>query len=180
MKLADAQKMRKRSTKLLKKARITVTEEEAHTMEVADFGLDDISRMGLQLIVYENNDRYCAKELIMLPRQTCPEHRHPPRDKGKDGKLETFRCRWGEVFLYIEGEPTAKPHAAIPKKYRQHFTVWQEIVLGPGSQHTVPENTLHWFQAGKKGCVVSEFSSPSHDESDLFTDPRIQRAPVYE
>ena len=33
----------------------------------------------------------------------------------------------------------------------------------------------HWFQAGSGGAVVSEFSSPSHDEFDIFTDPRIGR-----
>ncbi|MEN6311955.1 MAG: D-lyxose/D-mannose family sugar isomerase, partial [Acidobacteriota bacterium] len=34
---------------------------------------------------------------------------------------------------------------------------------------------LHWFQAGDKGAVVSEFSSTSIDERDLFTDPHIRR-----
>jgi D-lyxose ketol-isomerase len=36
-------------------------------------------------------------------------------------------------------------------------------------------NTLHWFQGGKNGAVVSEFSSTSTDEKDFFTDPEIQR-----
>lgn len=34
---------------------------------------------------------------------------------------------------------------------------------------------LHWFQAGDEGAVVSEFSSTSRDEFDIFTDPRIKR-----
>ena len=38
-------------------------------------------------------------------------------------------------------------------------------------------NTPHWFQAGDEGAVVSEFSTRSRDESDIFTDPQIQRAP---
>jgi D-lyxose ketol-isomerase len=37
---------------------------------------------------------------------------------------------------------------------------------------------LHWFQAGAEGAVVSEFSSTSRDEYDVFTDPRIVRIPV--
>jgi D-lyxose ketol-isomerase len=53
--------------------------------------------------------------------------------------------------------------------------VWHEIVLRPGDQYTLPPNTLHWFQAGDKGAIVSEFSSTSTDENDLFTDPRIRR-----
>jgi D-lyxose ketol-isomerase len=180
MNLAEAKRTRKRSMTLLRKAGIVVTKEEANAMEVVDFGLDDIKHIGLQIVVYENNDRYCAKELVMLPRQTCAEHRHPPRGDQKPGKMETFRCRWGSVYLYTEGEPTKKPRAAIPRKYRPHFTVGKEIVLEPGDQYTLPSDMLHWFQAGKKGCVVSEFSSPSHDESDVFTDPLVQRVPEKE
>ncbi|MGB6649159.1 MAG: D-lyxose/D-mannose family sugar isomerase [Bacteroidota bacterium] len=177
MNLAEKKRIRKRSLTLLRKAGIVVTKEEANAMEVADFGLDDIKRIGLQLVVYENNDRYCAKELIMLPRQTCPEHRHPPNGDQEPGKVETFRCRWGRVFLYTVGEPTKNPAAVLPRKYRPHFTVKKEILLEPGDQYTIPSDTLHWFQAGKKGCVVSEFSSSSHDESDVFTDPHVQRIP---
>ena len=38
----------------------------------------------------------------------------------------------------------------------------------------MPE-TLHWFQAGEDGAVVSEFSTRSTDETDVFTDKRIVR-----
>ena len=37
--------------------------------------------------------------------------------------------------------------------------------------------TWHWFQAGPEGAIVSEFSTRSTDEADVFTDPRIARAP---
>ena len=43
----------------------------------------------------------------------------------------------------------------------------------------MPE-TWHWFQAGKDGAVVSEFSTRSTDETDVFTDKRIVRAPQIE
>jgi len=56
--------------------------------------------------------------------------------------------------------------------------VWHEIELRPGEQHTIPPNTLHWFQAGDEGAVVSEFSTMSMDEIDVFTDGRIARATV--
>jgi D-lyxose ketol-isomerase len=58
--------------------------------------------------------------------------------------------------------------------------VWREIVLRPGEQFTVDANTLHWFQGGATGAVVSEFSSTSVDESDFFTDPNISRIPALE
>ena len=93
-------------------------------------------------------------ELVLFPRQTCPEHRHPP--VGDDpGKEETFRCRTGTVHLHVDGH--------------------DEIVLRPGDQFTIPPDTLHWFQAGDEGAIVSEFSTRSRDETDVFTDPRIVR-----
>jgi len=167
---------RNRALRILKKAGIVLTKEEKENMEVADFGLGDVERIGLQLVVYVNNEYYCAKELILLPRQTCPEHRHPPVG-GRPGKMETFRCRWGKVYLYVPGEPSPKIHAKLPPGREKYFTVFHEIELRPGQQYTIPPNTLHWFQAGPKGAVVSEFSTTSTDEYDIFTDPEIQRIP---
>ena len=166
-----------KSLKLLKKAHIIIKPKEARSIETADFGLGEPERTGLQLVVYLNTERCCAKELIMLPEQTCPQHRHPPV-AGEPGKEETFRCRWGKVYLYVEGKPTAKPKCRPPKGGEQHYTVWHQIVLNPGQQYTLDPDTWHWFQAGPKGAVVSEFSTKSRDEADVFSDPRIRRQTV--
>jgi len=171
------QKLRARTRDFLAKANIVITDEEFSTVEIADFGLGDIERTGLQLLTYVNTDRYCAKELVLFPHQTCPEHRHPPRVGGEPGKEETFRCRYGKVYLYVEGEPTPNPQVRPPAGDEKYYTVWHEIVLSPGEQYTLPPNTLHWFQAGPEGAIVSEFSSSSDDASDIFTDPRIKRIP---
>ena len=160
---------------LLRKARIPVTPSEIDAMEIADLGLGDIKHVGLEIIVYENNDRYCAKELILIPRQICPEHRHPRVNGRNMGKKETFRCRYGEIYLYVAGERTPRPKAKVPKKYKPFLTVGHEIVLKPGDMYTLPPNSLHWFQSGDRGAVVSEFSSTSTDANDLFTDPHIRR-----
>lgn len=168
------EKYRNIAYEMLKSAGIIITEEEKKQIEIADFGLNQYEKIGLAILVYVNTDRYCAKELVMLPRMICPEHRHPPVDNDP-GKMETFRCRWGTVYLYTEGEPTQNPKAQIPEDSKQFFTVWKEIVLKPGNQYTIPPNTLHWFQAGDEGAIVSEFSSTSRDESDIFTDSRIIR-----
>jgi D-lyxose ketol-isomerase len=174
---SQAQAAQERAAALLREAQIIVTPAEYAEIEVADFGLDELEQTGLELIVYVNTDRYCAKELVLFPHQTCPEHRHPPR--GADpGKEETFRCRWGEVWLYVEGKPTPAPKAVIPQGHETYYTVSHEIRLLPGEQHTIPPNTRHWFQAGDEGAVVSEFSSASDDASDLFTDPHITRQPA--
>ena len=111
-----------------------------------------------------------------LPRQTFPQHRHPPVG-ASPGKQETFRCRAGAVYLYISGEPSATPHCRPPDGSAEWYTVWHEIILNPGEQYTIPPDTWHWFQAGNDGAIVSEFSSTSTDENDIFADPRVVRAP---
>jgi len=163
---------------VLRQANIVLSDEERANIEIADFGLNDIDNIGLQLVVYESNDRYCAKELILFPRQMCPQHRHPPISPDNPGKLETFRCRQGEVYLYMDGPPTPHPKAIVPERHRQHLSVWHEIVLRPGQQYTIDSNSLHWFQAGEEGAIVSEFSSANIDEADIFTDPNIKRIPI--
>lgn len=163
-----------RTLEYLAEARIVLSEQEKKEIETADFGLNALESTGLEVIVYVNTDRYCAKELVMFPRQTCPEHRHPPV-AGESGKMETFRCRWGTVYLYVEGEPTASPACKPPAGREGAYTVWHEVVLRPGDQYTIEPDTLHWFQSGDEGAVVSEFSSVSRDASDIFTDPEIQR-----
>ena len=67
-----------------------------------------------------------------------------------------------------------------PEGDEEYYTVFHEIVLNPGEQYTIGPDTLHWFQAGPEGAIVSEFSSSSDDESDIFTDPRIKRIPEIE
>jgi D-lyxose ketol-isomerase len=171
MKLNEFRAAQQRAQEILDRAGVVLNREEAANIEVADFGLDRLNQEGLELVTYINTDRYCAKELVIFPGQTCPEHRHPPR-AGVPGKQETFRCRWGEVRLYVDGEPTPQIQAAVPEAY---YTVFHEIILRPGEQFTIPPDTLHWFQAGPEGAVVSEFSSASDDESDIFTNPNIRR-----
>jgi D-lyxose ketol-isomerase len=96
---------------------------------------------------------------------------------GVPGKEETFRCRWGTVYLYIPGAPSANPACKPPAGSEGHYTMRHEIALHPGDQYTLAPDTPHWFQAGPEGAVVSEFSTRSTDDADRFRDPRIKRAP---
>ncbi len=170
---------RARTLKYFDRAGIAITPNERENVEVADFGLDDLERTGLQIVTYLNTQRCCSKELVLFPGQTCPEHRHP-EVAGEPGKEETFRCRWGRVSVYVPGEASADPVCRPPQGDEAYYTVFHEITLNPGEQYTLNPNTLHWFQAGPEGAVVSEFSTTSRDEADIFTDPRIRRAPVIE
>jgi D-lyxose ketol-isomerase len=143
-----------RAAEALARAGVVLAPAEQESIEIADFGLGRFEEVGLAVVVYVNTERVCAKELVMLPHQLCPEHRHPPVD-GDPGKEETFRCRAGAVHLHVDGH--------------------DEVILRPGEQFTIPPDTLHWFQAGPEGTVVSEFSTRSRDEADVFSDPRIVR-----
>lgn len=172
----EHQRYQQKAYEYLQRAGIVLTDEERENIEIADLGLGEFERTGLALVTYINTERVCAKELVLLPGQTCPEHFHPPVD-GKPGKEETFRCRWGEVYLYVPGEPTPNPKAKPPAGSEEYYTVWHEIVLKPGEQYTLYPETWHWFQGGPEGAVVSEFSTRSTDENDLFTDPRLKREP---
>ncbi len=171
----EVQRWRQASCDLFtQKARLVLTPQEATQIEIADFGLGEFEQTGLGVLVYVNTQRCCAKEIAMLPGQTCPEHRHPTVG-GKLGKEETFRCRWGQVWLYVAGAPTAHPRCRPPRGRESTYSVFHEIELNPGEQYTLMPDTPHWFQAGPQGAVVSEFSTSSTDEADVFTDPQIQR-----
>jgi len=140
----------KRALALFEKAGIVLTPLEKENMEIAGFGLGNLEQIGLQIVVYINTERVCAKELALLPGQACPEHKHV----GAPGKEETFRCRYGEVHLNVDGT---------------------DVTLTPGEQYTIYPDTKHWFRAGPEGAVISEFSTRSTDETDVFTDDRIVR-----
>lgn len=158
-----------------KKAGIVIAEDEE--IEATDFNLGKAEKIGLQLCVYVNTARVCAKEMVLFPYQTCPEHKHVGTDR-KAGKEETFRCRHGEVFLYVEGETSSDN--IVAKLPETDTTVYREIILKPGQQYTIMPNTKHWFQGGPNGAIVSEFSTTSTDETDVFTDRRIIRNTIIE
>ena len=174
---AEIEQAQSRAAAALAEAGIVLTPTELARVEVADFGLSDLEHYGLEVVTYVNTRRTCAKELVLFPHQNCPEHLHPPFD-GTPGKEETFRCRRGRVYLYTEGDATPEPACRPGRAASGAYTVWREIVLDPGEQHTIPPGSLHWFQAGPAGAIVSEFSTESRDELDIFTDPEIGRATV--
>jgi D-lyxose ketol-isomerase len=177
MKRSEVRIAQDRAAAMLQACKIELTAAEKDNIEVAGFGLDELEIQGLELITYVNTDRYCAKDLLLFPRQTCPEHLHPP--VGADpGKMETFRCRSGKVFLYVEGDTSQQLQGIVPIGSEPYYTVFNEVELNPGEQYTIHPGIKHWFQAGDEGAVVSEFSSTSRDEYDIFTDPRIERMPV--
>lgn len=162
----------KKALAMYEKAGIVLTDEEKKRIEVVDWNIGEVDTLGLQLLTYVNTERVCAKEMVLLPYQTCAEHKHVPTN-GEQAKEETFRCRYGKVYLYVEGE--GKKEDMQARDPAMVTTVFHEIVLNPGEQYTIMPEVWHWFQAGEEGAVISEFSTRSTDETDVFTDPRFIR-----
>jgi len=169
--------IRNRIIKIFKNSGIFFSQDEFCKMEITDFGLEDFLNIGLGVIIYVNTKRICAKELVLTSYQICPQHIHPDIN-GNPGKEETFRCRWGEVCLYVPGPEAKNIKAKIPRKYKDRFSVFHEIILKPGDQYKLEPNTWHWFQGGENGAVLSEFSTHSNDAKDIFYDKKIERVAV--
>ena len=89
----------------LDKAGIVLTTEEQDTIEIADLGLGEYEQTGVALVVYFNDEKYCAKEMVLMPSQTCPQHMHPPIPEfDYIGKQETFRCRWVSSICMLKAK----------------------------------------------------------------------------
>lgn len=163
-----------KALEMYEKAHIFLTEDEKANLEVSDFGLSRLDDFGVQLVMYVNTDRVSAKDVVIFPGQICPEHFHPAMGDNP-GKEETFRCRYGEMYIYVPGEPTANPKGKMPADKENTTTVHHEVILRQGDQILVSPGTKHWFQAGPEGCIFAEFSTKNVDELDVFTDPEVER-----
>ena len=73
------------------------------------------------------------------------------------------------------GDEIVLAYAGFPAVSDVRRPVFHEIELAPGQQYTLYSDTLHWFQAGPQGAVISEFSATNTDEIYRFTDPRVKR-----
>jgi D-lyxose ketol-isomerase len=170
----DYNRYKAKAAEMLEKSGILITTEEKSRIEIVDFGQSRFEEIGLAMLIYFNTARVCARELIMFPHQTIAQQIHPDID-GVLGKEETFRCRWGKAYVYVPGEPVQDPACRPPKGREEFYDCKREIVLNPCDQYTMLPNVWHWLQAGPEGAVISEFSSPSQDETDLFSDPEVKR-----
>ena len=164
---------------LVREIGVAVRDEEASQVEVADLGLGELPVTGLQILTLVSTEWVGAKLLILRPNQFFPQHRHPPSpDEDYPGKEEVFRGQWGEVYLYVPGEPTPRPKGNPSRHRRAYCTVWREVILSPGDQYRCPPDKWHWFQAGPEGAVVWSYSSKVTDAEDVFLDPEVTRQTI--
>lgn len=163
----------KRAAEMIRQAGIKITEKEANSVGIVDFGLSNLEEEGVQVLTLIQTERISVKVLVLFPNQTEPEHWHPP--VGDDpGKEETVRVISGIVYFYIPGEDTLK-EGFIPEGKEYYYTMRKEIVMKPSDQITLAPGEKHWFQARDKGAVMYSFSTIARDALDQFTDPDIVR-----
>ncbi|MCH7731697.1 MAG: ATP-binding cassette domain-containing protein [Candidatus Marinimicrobia bacterium] len=89
-----------------------LTDEEKENIEVTHLGLGRLEEIGVQILIYINTGRYCAKELVLFPRQTCPEHRQPEIDgaytrkvlkKAKElGRITSLDTAWDTTGRWLK------------------------------------------------------------------------------
>lgn len=104
-----------------------------------------------------------------------------------EGKSETFKMICGDALLFSdEAVVLSSPVDAnvVPDRFRHHIyetrskqvmTTTKMIYLAPGSEVLLPKHTKHALLAGEEGAVYLEFSTPSLDEADVFSDERVIR-----
>ncbi len=157
----------------IRRAGIRITDQEAESIEVVDFGLSRLEQEGVQVLTLIQTERISVKVLVLFPNQTEPEHWHPP--VGEDpGKEETVRIVSGTVLFYVEGKDTLKA-GFIPEGKEKAYTLRHEILMQPGDQITLKPGEKHWFQTLETGAVMYSFSTVARDALDRFTDPEIVR-----
>ena len=170
---AEQTKAQRHAAEMIRRAGITITDAEANSIEVVDFGLSNLEREGVQVLTLVQTERISVKVLVLLPNQTEPEHWHPP--VGNDpGKEETVRIIAGTVYFYIPGEDTFKEGFIVDGK-DDCYTMRQEVAMQPSDQITLAPGEKHWFQARDEGAVMYSFSTIARDALDGFTDPTIKR-----
>jgi D-lyxose ketol-isomerase len=156
-------------------AGIVLTKAERDAIEIADFGLSRLQESGLLVLVYVDTGRYCARGSSSTParraRSTVTHRSTTVPSRNRRSAAGVGSC------AYVEGEPSAEPACTAPAP-QGLYTAGHEIRLEPVDRYTIPPNTLHWFQSGPEGAVVTEFSSASRDELDVFSDPAVRGATV--
>jgi D-lyxose ketol-isomerase len=173
---AERKNAQERAAAMIQNAGVRIKAEEIARISVADFGLSNLEEEGAQILTFFSTDRVSAKVIALFPKQTLPEHWHPPVENDP-GKQETIRAVDGTLYICIPGQDTLES-AAIPAGKEDVYTCRHEVVMKMGDQLILEPGTKHWFQAGEEGAVMYSFSTCARDALDKFTDPKVVRETV--
>ncbi len=164
---------REKAVKMIRNAGVVICKKDIETMDIADFGLSNLSEEGAQILTLFQTEKVACRVIALFEDQTEPEHWHQPVND-IPGKEETLRIISGELRLYVEGENTIK-EGHIPDKKEKYYTCRHEIIMGPCDTLTILPGEKHWFQGGKGGAVFYTMSTTAKDAYDPFSDPGVVR-----
>ena len=97
-----------------------------------------------------------------LPGTLAPDNQRRAR-KGRNVPVQLGH----RLSLCTPASPPRTSRAAS-SRLRAVLQRAHQVVLKPGDQYTLMPDTPHWFQAGDEGAIVSEFSTRSTDDQDVF------------
>ncbi len=168
--------IREEAETLIRQSGWILSEQEWQAFSVNDFGLGDILMEGMAFVDLLRSPRLRTTILVQLPKQTLPQHMHPPHE-GEQGKEETIRVIYGQVKVYVPG-PENNPNILIPPGKEAFYTARHEILLNVGQQHTMTPGTDHWFQGGPEGAVCFCVQNRVDETKNVFTDPQSLGCPI--
>jgi D-lyxose ketol-isomerase len=172
----DENTLQQKYIDLIRRSGFPVTDGEWETLQISDFGLQNLPHEGFAFIDILRSPRLRITLLVLLPHQTLPQHKHPPYE-GEEGKEETIRVLFGQTRVYIRGE-AINPEMLIPEGKGAYYTARKEICLNPGGQYTVTPDIEHWFQGGQEGSVNMCFQNRVDETKNLFWDPKSFGCPI--
>jgi D-lyxose ketol-isomerase len=145
-------------------------------MWVSDFGLGNFVEIGMAGMFWINDQKnnYTALEMILLPGQMIPQHKHVKTDIAAP-KMESWHIRYGCTHTYGEGEPTTPMAVTIPESQVPYVTVRRETTLRVGEVAGITKPLeLHWQKACASGAIMTEYSTFHDGNAVKFTDPHIK------
>ena len=176
MTVVDEKTFRQDYIDLIRRSGFPLTGWEWETLEVSDFGLDNLPHEGFAFIDILRSARLRITLLVLLPNQSLPQHVHPPYE-GEQGKEETIRVLSGQTKVYIKGEAT-DPDVLIPAGKDRTTRRGERSASSPASSTPFPPDTEHWFQGGPEGSVNICFQNRVDENKNLFWDPQSFGCPI--
>ncbi len=136
---------------------------------VADFNSNKFTEVGVGGYVFVNDNKYgySSCELLLLPGQILPEHKHVATEICGP-KMETWAFRHGSVVSIKEGGETPGIQERLPESV-VHSRLEENLGTGDVSGTTV-EAGWHWMKAGPEGAVFTEYSTYSDFGAVRFSD----------
>lgn len=106
------------------------------------YGIDKFYETGAVILNCINTNEYCKKLLVLLPKQSHPEHYHVK-------KHETFQVLYGDLTVDLGDS---------------------KITLLVGDIFSVDRGVKHSF-CSENGCIFEEVSTTSYKDDSFYTEP---------